>query len=301
MKIGIVVNASSATMEPTGLARAVEERGFESLWVPDHSHVPLTTYEVVNKRASIGNEYATAKTFGDRYANLFEPFVWLAYAAASTTKLLLGTSVCVVAQRDPLYTAKSVASLDLLSKGRFIFGVGYGWNDLELSHHRVRAEDRIRAFREKLAAMKALWTKEPASFSGRLVDFPPSVQLPRPLQRPYPPVFLGANPRPSGATAGDDWITDLIETCDGWLPFFPRFTPETLQLVKQLAEAAGRSPSSIRLSMHRAPANPRSLESLALLGFERATISVPSADAETMLPILDDLQRVAATFSNMSA
>ena len=187
-------------IEISELARALEERGFESLFVCEHTHIP------VSRRSP----YPGGGELPKRYSHTHDPFVALSFAAAATRTLKLGTGIALVPQRDPIITAKSVASLDQLSGGRFIFAIGGGWNVEEMENHGAHYETRFKLLRERVLAMKALWTQEQAEFHGEFVNFDPVWLYPKPKQKPHPPVLLG------GET--DYTVRRVVEFCDGWFP-----------------------------------------------------------------------------------
>jgi len=197
MEIGVAVFAGSTDLAPPALGRAVEERGFESLFWTEHTHIP-----VASRRAD-------GRPTRD-YAESYDPFVALAAVAAVTTSLTLGTGVCLVTQRDPIVTAKEVASLDRLSGGRFLFGVGAGWNRLELANHGTDPRTRMALLAERVHAMRRIWTADEAEFHGDLVAFDPIWSWPKPVQQPHPPVLVGGN--------GPGTEDRVLDFGDGWLP-----------------------------------------------------------------------------------
>jgi probable F420-dependent oxidoreductase len=281
MELGIVVTPGERTMDPAGLARAAEERGFGSIFVPEHTHVPVGSARIVN--TDTGDPFTAGQSLGQRYGNLFDPFVWLAVAAGATSRIRLGTGICNVVQRDPIVLAKEVASLDVLSNGRLILGIGFGWDDIELRNHGIDPRHRRRLFREKVLAMQRLWQDPVASFDGELVKISDALAFPKPVQKPHPPLFLGVT-RPAG-------FRHLVEYCDGWIAA-NEFDRTLLDELRCAAEDHGRDPKAIRLSAHRVAADPRALDELASLGFERATLSVPSDTADVVLPVLDRYARL---------
>ena len=208
MHLGVLIFPTDTTLQPVELARAVEERGFESLWFPEHSHIPVSRVTPWGGRAG-------APPLPEHYSRSHDQFVALAAAAAVTTTLKLATGITLVAQRDPLWLAKEVASLDVISGGRVLFGIGYGWNKEEMANHGLRYTDRRAIVRENVLAMKELWTKDEAEFHGEFVDFEPSWSWPKPVQQPHPPVILGGD-------AGPKTMRDIVEFCDGWMPIAGR-------------------------------------------------------------------------------
>lgn len=272
MRIGVFYFPTEYGIDIAELARALEDRGFESLFVCEHTHIP------VSRRTPFpgGGELPR------RYAHTHDPFVALSFAAAATQRLLLGTGVCLVTQRDPIVTAKSVASLDRLSGGRFVFGIGGGWNVEEMENHGTRYETRFRLMRERVLAMKALWTEEEAEFHGEFVDFEPVWCWPKPVQRPHPPVLLG------GET--DHTLRRVVEFCDGWLPRAGRgdFEPrEAMARLHRIATQAGRDPASLSVTVFRAPAEAAALAACREAGIARALLEVPDLDRDSVLRVLD--------------
>src|ERR671936_1276605 len=183
MRFGVAMFPTDYSMEPAELARMAEERGFESLFFPEHTHIP----------ASRRTPYPPGGELPDEYSHTLDPFVALTAAAAATERLRIGTGICLVVERDPIVTAKEVASLDRLSGGRFLFGVGAGWNREEMANHGTDPRRRHELMRERVEAMKAIWTEDEASYHGRYVDFDRIWAWPKPLQRPHPPVIVGGN------------------------------------------------------------------------------------------------------------
>ena len=181
MKVGVAMFCTDYSMQPTELAAALETRGFESLWLPEHSHIPLSRV----------SPFPPGGDLPKKYYDVMDPFVALGAAAAVTTSLKLATGICLVAQRDAIQTAKAVASLDQISKGRFLFGVGPGWNRDEMENHGVLFNSRMDIMGEKVAAMREIWTQPKAEFHGKFVDFDPMMTWPKPIQKPHPPVIVG--------------------------------------------------------------------------------------------------------------
>jgi probable F420-dependent oxidoreductase len=274
MKFGLQITPTDGGIAPDVLGRAAEERGFSYLSVAEHTHIPLSS---VSPRSPGG-------VVPEQYKHCHDPFVWLTAVAAATERLLVGTGVCLVAQRDPISLAKQVASLDRLSGGRVVFGIGYGWNLAEARSHGVGLKDRRPVLREKVLALKALWTEDVAEFDGEHVKFPPSWSWPKPLQSPHPPIFLGA-------PAGPKTFSHVVELCDGWMPFDIR--AEDISALHEAAEAAGRDPSSITLTAHRAPTHIGELERLAGIGVDRASLYLPPEPEHVLLPLLDELATIA--------
>ncbi|MFQ5555110.1 MAG: LLM class F420-dependent oxidoreductase [Acidimicrobiia bacterium] len=274
MRIGLMMFPTDGAIQPVDLGRAAEEHGFESLWFPEHSHIP------VSRRTPWGG-MKDAPPLPEYYWRTHDQFVAFAAIAATTTSLRLCTGITLVAQRDPLWLAKQVASLDVISGGRVVFGVGYGWNKEEMAHHGVRYTERRAMLREKVLAMKALWTEDETSFEGDHVAFQASWSWPKPAQKPHPPVVLGGAPGPR--TLGD-----VVEFCDGWMPIYGRHdVVEAIARLHRVAEDAGRDPTSIEIGVFSAPPDVAKLEGLAHAGVQRAVIALPPLPADEVLPRIE--------------
>ena len=271
MQLGVMMFPTDLAIRPDDLAREAEQRGFESLWFPEHTHIP------VSRRT----EWPGGGPLPEEYKRTHDPFVALAFAAAATERLRVGTGICLVAQRDPIVLAKEIASLDVLSGGRLLFGVGYGWNVDEMEHHGVTKPQRRAVVREKLLAMKALWTEDEAAFDGEHVRFTSSWSWPKPVQRPHPPILFGGRGSPRT-------YRDIVELADGWMPIPGRV--DFLGQVDDLraeAKAAGRDPTTLDITAFGAPAKPAVLEQYAAAGVTRAIFGLPPAAREDVLPVLD--------------
>jgi probable F420-dependent oxidoreductase len=224
MDIGIAMFATDYAIEPAELGPLVEERGFHSLWFPEHTHIP----------ASRRSPYRGGEELPPEYSHTHDPFVSLAVVACATTRLRIGTGICLVIERDPIVTAKAVASLDALSGGRFLFGVGAGWNEEEMENHGTDPRTRFGLMRERIEAMKAIWTEDEAEYHGRYVDFDPIWSWPKPAQTPHPPVMVGGS--------GKHVLDRVLRFGDGWLPQ-PRNEKDLAGRMAELfrrAEEAGR-------------------------------------------------------------
>lgn len=258
------------TIAPHELAREAEARGFESLFLPEHTHIPVART----------TPYPGGEPMPEELARLHDPFVALGMAAAVTTTLRLGTGVCLVVERDPIVLAKEVASLDLLSGGRFLFGVGFGWNAEEMADHGADPTRRRAITREKVLAMKALWADDEGSFAGEHVQVPPSWSWPKPQQSPHPPILLGGQ-------AGDGLFRHVAEWADGWIPFGGAGVAEQLPQLRAAAEAAGRDPDDIKVTVFGARADAAVLERYQSLGVERTVLGFRPAPRDDVLPALD--------------
>ncbi|MGF1666666.1 MAG: LLM class F420-dependent oxidoreductase [Acidimicrobiia bacterium] len=281
MKFGVTIFATDTTLDPVSLGRAAEERGFESLWLPEHSHIPVS-------RATPWGGSDGAPPLPEHYWRTYDSFVALAAAAAVTDQLKLATGITLLAQRDPIWTAKEVASLDRISNGRFILGLGYGWNREEMASHGVAYADRRAILREHLLTMKALWTQDEASFDGEHVTLEPSWAWPKPVQRPHPPVVLGG-------AIGPRTLADIVEFCDGWIPLGRSdLDAGTVQVRAALAKA-GRDPEAFDLTFFHAKPTEEFLAHLGSLGFHRAVFALPQGTPAEVLAKLDELARLAAS------
>jgi probable F420-dependent oxidoreductase len=282
VKVGISNFPTDYSIGPVPLARALEERGFESLWVVEHTHIP----------ASRRTPYPLGTELPSIYWESYEPFTFLAQAAAVTERLNLGTGICLVPEHHPIALAKRVASLDSLSGGRFLFGIGAGWNAEELENHGVAFEDRWKVTREHVLAMKACWTEKDAEFHGEFVDFDPVWVEPKPVSRPHPPVFMGAS---------STWAMDRIaEYADGWLPVLVPEFDERLALLAERCEARGRSLSEIDISVMTMIADQYGLADLAEKGVNRIILSLPTVGADESLGVLDGYAQIVEWANGLS-
>jgi probable F420-dependent oxidoreductase len=230
MKYGIAVFATGDSVDPGTLARMVEERGFESLFLPEHTHIP----------ASRRSPYPAGGELPSEYSRTYDPFVALMAAACGSENLLLATGICLVVERDPIITAKEVASVDRLSGGRFLFGVGAGWNLEEMENHGTDPGRRFSLMRERIEAMKTIWTQEEASYHGQQVDFDRIWCWPKPLQDPHPPILVGGN--------GDRVLNRVVAFGDEWMPNRVSGLRDRIAQLHELAADAGRDPIPVTLS-----------------------------------------------------
>jgi probable F420-dependent oxidoreductase len=271
MHIGVCIFATDYSIRIDELAREAEARGFESLWVPEHTHIPT----------SRRTPFAGGDPLPREYSHTHDPFVALMAAAAATTRLMVGTGICLIIERDTIVTAKCVASLDALSGGRFLFGIGGGWNVEEMENHGTVFKTRFKRLREQVLAMKEIWTKDEAEFHGDFVRFDPIWAWPKPVQKPHPPVLLGGE---SGYT-----LQRIVDFCDGWFPrgrASDRILPGLADL-RARAERAGRDPKTISTSVFGAPADQSTLDRWAEAGVTRGILRLPSESRDTVLPLLD--------------
>jgi probable F420-dependent oxidoreductase len=271
MDIGVCIFNTDYAIRIEELAREAEARGFESLWVPEHTHIP------VSRRTP----YPAGGDLPREYMHTLDPFVALTAAAMATTRLRVGTGVVLLPQRDTIVTAKEVASVDFVSNGRFEFGVGGGWNVDEMENHGTVYTTRFRRMTEQVRAMQAIWTEETAEFHGDHVDFDPVWLYPKPVQKPHPPVLFG------GETVHT--LKRVVAFGDGW---FPRARdPERLIAgmadLANLATEAGRDPKTISVSAFGAPGDAAVLDRFRVAGVTRAILRLPSEPRDAILPLLD--------------
>ena len=272
MEFGALMFFTDYAITAVDLARALEERGFESVWAPEHSHIPTSR----NSPWPGGGELPKA------YYDAMDPFVSLTAAAIATSKLKVGTGVCLVQQRDPIQTAKSVSSIDQVSNGRFLFGVGGGWNRDEMENHGTEFKTRFKLMRERIEAMQAIWTKSKAEYHGDMVDFSEMMAWPKPVQKPYPPILVGG--------AFPQAARRAIRYGDGWCPIGgrPGSSPtDVLEQFRQMAREAGRDPQSLPVTLFGAAEDADRLARLRDQGIARIVVMLPSETGDKILPTLD--------------
>jgi probable F420-dependent oxidoreductase len=278
MDFGLIIFPTDYSVDVRDLARAAEEGGFESVFFPEHTHIPTS-----RKTPFAGGELP------NEYRHTLDPFVACAAVASVTERLRFGTGICLVIQRDPITLAKEVATLDHLSGGRFLFGIGGGWNQDEIENHGTSFRLRWRIMRERILAMKQIWTNDEAEFHGQHVDFDPIWSWPKPAQRPHPPVIMGGD--------GPKALEGLIDYCDEWLPRPGRSGepfPDTLAKVQQRAAEAGRGP--IPFSIFGCPPEAKAVEEYEALGAKRVCLRLPSAGADEVLPLVKKYSDVVRSF-----
>lgn len=271
MKFATMLYSTDYAMRPDDFAVACEERGFESVWYPEHTHIP----------ASRRTPFPGGGDLPRDYWHIHDPFVALAAAATATRNIKLATGVCLVTERDPIVTAKTVATLDYLSRGRFMFGIGAGWNAEEMENHGTPFNERWKVLEERIAAMKAIWTQEDAQYHGTYVDFDPIWSHPKPVQKPYPPIIMGA---------ATPWGRERVARyCDGWVPvdFALEDLPGAIADLHARVRKHGRRPEDIEISMFWAPEDPDKLRHYRDLGVHRAIMGVPALSDTETLKLLD--------------
>jgi len=278
MDFGVSMFPTRYSIGPAELARAVEERGFESLFFPEHTHIPVSRRSPWPGGADLPPEYRET----------LDPFLALTAAAAVTERILLGTGVCLVVERDPITTAKEVATLDLLSGGRFLFGIGGGWNREEMENHGTDPKQRFAVLRERVLAMKEIWTKDEAEFHGDHVDFDAIWSWPKPVQRPHPPVLVAGN--------GPGTLDRVMEYGDGWIPIPGRGSValgEGTTRLRQMATERGRPP--VPVTVFGARPDAEVLAHYAASGVDRVLFSLPPVEAAEAFKRLDTYANLVET------
>ena len=282
--LGALMFPTDKGIQPVELAKELEARGYDAMWFPEHSHIP------VSRRTPWGGRDG-APPLPEEYWRTHDQFMALAAAAAVTTTLKLGTGITLVAQRDPLWLAKEVATLDHLSGGRAMLGIGYGWNHEEMQSHGIDPTRRRALVREKMLACIELWTKDEASFSGEFVNFEPSWSWPKPVQKPHPPIVFGA-------AASPVTLRHLIEFGDAWMPIEGRWPiGESWQTVLQSASDAGRDPASLSLGIYGVRPDIAHITGLIDAGATFAAVGLPPLDRDAALATLDRLQPIVDHFA----
>jgi probable F420-dependent oxidoreductase len=273
MKFGASMFFTDYSMPPAELAVALEQRGFDIVWAPEHSHIPV----------SRKTPFIMGGDLPKKYYDAMDPFITLTAAAMATKTLKIGTGVCLIAQRDPIQTAKLVASIDQISGGRFVFGVGNGWNQDEMENHGTVFASRHKLARERIEAMKAIWTQSKAEYHGEFVNFDPMMTWPKPVRKPHPPILVGGAFPYSARRA--------IRYGDGWMPQVTQYskTPllELVPQFRQMAEEAGRDPASLEISVWGQQPDIDLIRQYQEIGVARVSFSVESEKAPVILPILD--------------
>ena len=275
MEFGVSIFFTDYSIGPAELAIALEERGLGILWVAEHSHIPVPRVTPPPG----GGELAK------RYYDVMDPFVTLAAAAAATKRLKVATGICLVIQRDTIQTAKLVASIDQVSGGRFVFGIGGGWNQEEIESHGAVFATRMQKMREQMEAMKEIWTKSKPEYNGEIVKVTPMITWPKPVQKPWPPIILG------GAFP---WAARrAVRYGDGWYPNATSGNPEEyMPRFRQMAQDAGRDPQSLQVTIGGAPEDADKIKRFRDLGAVGVNITLPAEGPDQILPILDRWAKV---------
>ncbi len=267
-QFGVTMFPTDYSIQPVPLAKAVEERGLNSLFFPEHTHIPV----------SRATPFPGGGDLPKMYWHTHDPFVALGAAAAVTKDIKLGTGICLVIERDPITLAKEVASLDTISNGRFVLGIGAGWNREEMENHGANYPRRWAEVREKVLAMKTIWSEDEPQFHGEFVDFDPLWSYPKPVQAGGPPIWIGANSK---------WVFNrLAEYADGWMPIGGLGSGNMERLEEALA-AKGRNVADLDLALFGAPPKPEALAGRIEQGFDHLIFNLPSGTEDEVLPLLD--------------
>ena len=277
---GVFIFPTDYSIQPVAFAKEAEGHGFESVFFPEHTHIPT----------SRTSPYPGGGDLPTEYWHTHDPLVALAAVAGATETIRLGTGITLITEHDPLLMAKQVASLDVISNGRVILGIGAGWNREEMGHHGVGFKDRWKVTRERILAMREIWTAEEAEYHGEFVDFDPVWAYPKPVQKGGPPILMGAQSK---------WAFDrTVEYCDGWMPIVMRgdVGPQ-LEELRAAADRAGRSMDTIQLSAFGVGADEKAVSELIALGFERLIFWLPSEGADKVLPMVESYAKLAEKFS----
>ena len=267
MKFGVAIFPTDYAISMAELAPAAEQLGFESLWVAEHSHIP----------ASRQSPWPAGGELPKQYWHTMDPFVALTVAATASKTIRVATGICLLIQRDPIHTAKAVASVDLVSNGRFIFGVGAGWNREEMEDHGTDFSTRWKLLREKVEAIKAIWTQEESEYHGEMVNFGPMWCWPKPVQKPHPPILLGGS--------GPKILERVVRYADGWMPNRGKAI-ERIPELQEMARAAGRAPIPVSYYPKQ---DASEIERLAEAGVERCIYYVPPDGRDQALAKLEEL------------
>lgn len=271
MKIATMLYSTDYAMRPDLFAVACEERGFESIWFPEHTHIP----------ASRKSPFPGGGDLPKDYWHMHDPFIALTAAATATNTIKLGTGVCLITERDPIVTAKEVASLDIISEGRFMFGIGAGWNAEEMENHGTPFKERWKVLEDRIEAMRACWTQDDSEYHGKHADFDPIWSWPKPLQKPHPPIVMGA---------ASPWGRERVARyCDGWIPL-PAQMQNIDEEIKDLEERLvkhDRKLSDIEISFFWAPEDVDELKRFEALGVDRAILACPAESTDATLSLLD--------------
>lgn len=271
MKLGIAFHATDLSMSAVDLAREAEVRGFYSVYLPEHTHIPTSR----RTPAPTGDA-----VLGEEYKRCLDPYIALAAATAVTDRIRLGTGIGLVAQHDAITFAKQLATLDLLSSGRLVLGIGFGWNHEEMENHGIDVKRRRAVVREKMLAMQALWSSDVAEYHGKFVAFEPSWQWPKPVQQPRPRVLIGGAPGPT-------LVEHVAEYADGWMPIGGAGVREALPRLQAAFEAYGRDPATLHIVPMGIHPSSEKLDYYREVGVTEAVLRVPSASRDEVMPVLD--------------
>jgi len=277
MQLGVHVFPTEYSFQPDELARAVEERGLESLWFSEHTHIPVRFLHAPGPRSPLP----------DYYWQTYDVFVAMTLAAAATKDIKIATGVSLVIERDPIILAKETATLDLLSKGRLIFGVGAGWLESEMADHGVAYRTRFQLLKEQIRAIKGIWMTDESEFHGKFVNFDKMRAYPKPYQHPHPPIIMGG--------AGEKAIECAAEVCDGWAPWLMEWSnaKETIAELKQQASANGRDPNALEISLfEKSIPDEKIMAEMETVGVKRIILTIFGQSRAEALPTLDRLAKI---------
>jgi probable F420-dependent oxidoreductase len=280
MKIGVTIQATDQAMHPVEVAREAEARGFHSLYLPEHTHIPTSR----RTPAPAGTD-----VLAEEYLRSPDPYIALAAAASVTNRILLGTGIGLPAQHDPITFAKQISTLDWMAEGRFVFGIGYGWNHEEMENHGIEVRRRRAHVRETMLAMQTLWSNDVASFEGEFVRFEASWQWPKPTQKPRPRILMGGG-------AGPILFSHIAEYADGWMPFGGAGMAAELDKLRSVFAESGRDLNELHIvPMGIFPSDDK-LSYFEKMGVTEAVLRIPAAGRDEVLPVLDDFVRYVDRF-----
>lgn len=280
MKIGVTIHATDTAMSPVELAQEAEARGFHSLYIPEHTHIPTS------RRTPPPTGEAELP---EQYSRSPDPYIMLAAAACMTKTIQLGTAIGLPAQHDHITFAKQVATLDVVCSGRFVLGIGYGWNHEEMENHGIDVKRRRELVREKMLAMQALWANDVAEFHGELLEMAPSWQWPKPIQQPRPPILIGGG-------AGPKLFAHIAEYADGWMPIGGAGMRESVGRLREAMAERGRDPNTLRIAPMGVLPDEAKLAYYQETGATEAILRLPSASREKVLPRLDEFTQYLEIF-----
>jgi probable F420-dependent oxidoreductase len=274
MQFGVHIFPTQYSFQPDELARACEERGLDSLWFSEHTHIPLRFLTTPGRGPNLP----------DYYWQTYDIFVAMTLAAVATKDLKVASGVCLAIEHDPILLAKETATLDLLSKGRLIFGVGAGWLESEMADHGVVYRTRFQLLREQLQAIREIWTTDESEFHGKFVNFDSMKAFPKPYQRPHPPIIMGGG--------GEKSIECAAEVCNGWAPWLMEWTKakESITEIKRQATAIGRDPNALEFSLfEKSIPDQKTLAEMESTGVKRIILTILGQGRDEALPTLDQL------------
>ncbi len=268
-KFGVSIFPTDYSIQPVEIAKEAEARGFQSLFFPEHTHIPTNR----NTPFPGGGELPK------QYWHSHDPFVALGACAAVTSEIRLGTGICLIIERDPITTAKEIASLDMISNGRTIIGIGAGWNREEMENHGADFKNRWQIVKEKVEAMRAIWTNEEPEYHGKYVDFDPIWSYPKPIQDGGPPIWMGANSK---------WVFERIaDYADGWMPI-GGLGSGNMNRLKEALDSKNRKIEDLTLALFGGPKDRAQIVGRLEQGFDEVIFSLPSEGPDQVLPLLDE-------------